>query len=151
MRGSDNIDRAAWAELLAELLASAGLTPETATGDAGPLDVTPSTMYRWLRQAQGVSAHQVRDIARVLDYPPVHALVKVGFLTAAEAGIAGPARPKPATDPLLQRIAGHLTDANLPEATRAELHRIVQQAFNMWLGLLKSAAQRPARTDRSRR
>lgn len=139
---SDAVDRAAWAALLGELLDAAGLTAETAAAPRGPLALTPQTIYRWRNQGMGASVHQVRDVCRALGYPPAHGLVRVGFLTAEEAGIAGPAAVT-GRDPLLRRLTHDLGSPNLPEAARAELRRQLTDAHQGWLRMLKALAQRP--------
>lgn len=144
-RDSDEIDRAAWAKLLNELLISAGLTPETAAAPNGPIDANWRTIRKWLTKDQGISVRRIRDVARALGYPPTHALVQVGFLTQEETGLAGPTRPGPVPDPLLRRLAGALANQTIPDDDRGRLRRALQHSYDIWLEWIKTAAQEPTR------
>lgn len=142
VRESDEIDRAAWAKLLTELLNSAGLTPEQADVRAGgPVNAPWRTIRKWLSQETGVSARRVRDVARDLGYPTAHALVQVGFLSREEVGLSGPVRPTAGPDPLLRRVGNALTNETIPEDLRAKLRRGVQAAYDSWLDWLKTLGQ----------
>lgn len=145
VRDSDEIDRGAWAKLLAELLHSAGLTPEQAAQPHGPVDANWRTIRKWLSRDQGISARRVRDVARALGYPATHALVQVGFLTPEEAGLAGPAKVGPMPDPLLRRVSAALTDQYIPDEVRTHLRRGVQHAYDIWLEWVKTSMQDPTR------
>jgi hypothetical protein len=97
-RDSEEVDKAAWAKLLAELLAAAGMSPEQAAAPAGPVNTNWRSIRRWLSQQQGVSAKSVRDVCRALNYPVVDGLVRTGFLTAQEARLVR--EPTPVAPPL---------------------------------------------------
>lgn len=151
-RESDEIDRAAWAQLLQELLGAAGLTPEQASfRNRGPVSVSDRTMYRWLAQEHGVSAARVRDVSRELGYKPVEALVRVGFITREEAQLTrAPAAVAPPLPPPLRQIADVLTDRKIPDEPKRNLTVAVEAAFDLWMRMyrLRAPKERPAR-DRS--
>lgn len=152
-RESEEIDRAAWAKLLAELLAAAGMTPEQAGTPVGPVRTNWRTIRRWLGQEHGVSARAVRDVCRDLGYPPLDGLVLVGFLTAEEAKMGrvpvAAAPPMPAS---LRQIADVLSDDRVPEEPKTQLRRAVAAAFDVWMGMYRlRAPKEPAARERSPR
>lgn len=155
-RESDDVDRAAWAALLGELLASAGMTPEQAAQPAGPVSVNWRTIRKWLRQEKdgGVSVAKIRDVCRDLNYPVLDALVRVGFITAEEARLARePIAPAPPLPRPLRQIADVLTDRRVPDAPKGQLRQAVQAAFDLWAGMyrLRPPRERPAQRDRTSR
>ncbi len=149
-RESDEVDNAAWAQLLAELLAAAGTTPEQAAAPAGPVNVSWRTLRRWLAQG-GASAVKVRDVCRDLNYPVIDALVRVGFLTAEEARLSR--SPVPVAPPLpapLRQIADVLSDAKVPEEPKTQLRRAVSAAYDLWLSMYRLRAPRePSARERA--
>jgi len=148
VRESDEIDSAAWAKLLTELLAAADLTPEQAARPNGPVPANWRSIRRWLSREQGVSAAKVRDVARALGYSPAHALVEVGFLERAEVGLAPPARPQ---DPLVRRVDTALTDQRLPDDVKSLLRRGVQAAYDLWLDMYRGRSPKePSAAERER-
>jgi hypothetical protein len=153
VRESDEIDRGAWAKLLAELLAAGGfLTPEQASAPIGPISANWRTIRRWLTQEQGVTARSVRDVCRELHYPPVDALVRVGFLTATEAKLSrSPAIVSPPLPPPLRQIADVLTDRRIPPNVKAPLQDALRAAFDAWADMLKlHPPKEPRLTGRDR-
>lgn len=143
VRESDETDKAAWAQLLAELLAASGMTPEQATAPAGPVSVNWRTLRRWLAKDQGVSAKSVRDVCRDLNYPVADALVRVGFLTAEEARLSrGPVPVAPPLPAPLRQIADVLSDAKVPEEPKVQLRRAVAAAFDLWANMYRLRAPR---------
>lgn len=151
-RESDEIDRAAWAQLLKELLDAAGMTPEQASYQTGgPVSVSWRTLRRWQAQEHGVSAARVRDVCRELGYEPVEALVRVGFFSREEARLTrAPAAVASPLPPLLRQIMDVLTDKRIPDDVKGHLRQAVAAAFDVWASMYKLRAprERPAR-DRS--
>jgi hypothetical protein len=141
--GSDEVDGEAWARLLMELLASAGMTPEQAAAPQGPVSVNWRTIRRWLSGQSGASAVKVRDVCRELGYPRLDALVRVGFLTSEEARMSRrPVSPAPPLPDLLRQIADVLADKRIPDQPKQQLQAGVQAALDMWLAMLKLRAPR---------
>jgi hypothetical protein len=153
VRESDETDKAAWAKLLAELLAARGMTPEQAASPDGPVSVNWRTLRRWLAQDQGVSAKSVRDVCRDLGYSPLDALVRVGFLTPDEAKMArDPISVPPPLPQPLRRIADVLSDDRVPDEPKTQLRRAVSAAFDVWMSMYKLRAPRePAARERTPR
>lgn len=151
-REPDEIDRAAWAQLLSELLAAANMTPEQASYETGgPVQVSWRSMRRWLTQDHGVSAARVRDVCRAFNYPVVDALVRVGFMTPEEARIERePVAVAPPLPPPLRTIADVLADKKIPAQVKDQLRAAVQAAFDLWMNMyrLRAPKERPPR-DRS--
>ena len=146
-RDSDEVDGHAWALLLTELLASAGLTPEQAGKPAGPVSVYWRTIRKWLKEESGVSAAKVVTVCRDLNYPPLEALVRVGFLTADEARLSRlPAVVSPPLPAPLRQIADVLSDPRVPEVPKTQLRRAVASALDVWAEMYKLRAprERPA-------
>jgi hypothetical protein len=142
-RDSEEVDKAAWAKLLAELLAAAGMSPEQAAAPAGPVNTNWRSIRRWLSQQQGVSAKSVRDVCRALNYPVVDGLVRTGFLTAQEARLVR--EPTPVAPPLpapLRQIADVLSDEKVPEEPKTQLRRAVSAAFDVWANMYRLRAPR---------
>jgi hypothetical protein len=155
VRESDEIDRELWASLLGGLLRAADLTPETAAQPAGPVPATWRTIRKWLNQESGVGAGKVRDVCRALGYPPVRALVEVGWLQHSEVGVTGLAAPPSASaDPLVRKINASLSAQAIPVSVRSVLRRMLQGTYDGWLELhgarpprdIVSKAARPAKT-----
>lgn len=143
VRASDEVDRSAWASLLAEMLAAAGMRPEQVAAPNGPVGTNWRTIYKWLRQEQGVSVAKVVQVCRELGYPPVDALVRVKFLTAGEVGLRGePASPGPPLPRPLRQIADVLNAASVPAEVKDQLRRTVQAAFDMWAAVYAAAPPR---------
>jgi hypothetical protein len=153
VRESEEIDKAAWAKLLAELLAGAGMTPEQAAAPAGPVTTNWRTIRRWLAQQHGVSAKSVRDVCRDLGYPPLDGLVRVGFLTAEEARMGrAPVAAAPPMPAPLRQIADVLSDDRVPDEPKTQLRRAVNAAFDVWMSMYKLRAPRePAARERTPR
>lgn len=148
MRESDEVDRAAWAKLLAELLAAAGMTPEQAGAPGGPVGTNWRTIRRWLAQDHGVTAVKVRDVCRDLGYPPLEGLVQVGFLTREEVGLTrDPVAPAPPLPAPLRQVADVLSDPKIPEEPKTQLRRAVSAAYDLWLSMyrLRGPRERSAR------
>lgn len=151
-REPDEIDRAAWAQLLSELLAAANMTPEQASYETGgPVQVSWRSMRRWLTQDHGVSAARVRDVCRAFNYPIMDALVRVGFITRDEARLERePVAVAPPLPPPLRTIADVLADRRIPEEPKRNLSAAVEAAFDLWMRMYKLKAPRERSTrDRS--
>lgn len=154
VRETDEIDPEQWAKLLEALLRAANLTPEAAAQPAGPVPATWRTIRKWLSGESGVSARKVRDVTRSLGYPPVRALVEVGWLQHTEVGVTGLAAPPSASsDGLVRKIAAALADQRIPTPVRSVLRRLLQGAYDGWLDMHQAKApkdivDRPAKTVR---
>jgi transcriptional regulator with XRE-family HTH domain len=142
----------AWSALLGELLSAAGVSQAWLAERVG---VNEKTVGRWRGKEFPPKAENVRDVARVLEYPPIHALARVGFLTREEAGLEGdPVKAAPAIDPLLRQIQQHFGDPNIPQRVRDNLRRGVKAARDVWLDMARiKPPKEPAapRTDRTAR
>lgn len=95
-----------------------------------------------------MTAVKVRDVARDLGYPPLEALVRVGFLTREEARLSRePVAPAPPLPQPLRTIADVLTDRRVPDNVKEQLRVAVQSAFDLWANMYKLRAprERPAR------
>lgn len=148
VRESDEIDRVAWAKLLAELLAAAGMTPEQAGAPNGPITANWRTIRRWIAKDQGVTAKSVRDVCRELGYPPVEGLIRVGFLTAEEAKLARtPTVVAPPLPAPLRQVADILSDPKIPDEPKVQLRRAISAAFDLWQSMyrLRAPRERPVR------
>lgn len=141
VRESEEIDPERWATLLESLLRAADLTPETAAQPAGPVPATWRTIRKWLSGEQGVGARKIRDVTRALGYPPVRALVEVGWLQPNEVGVTGLAAPPSASaDTLVRKIAAALADQRIPTTVRSVLRRLLQGAYDGWLDMNQAKA-----------
>lgn len=157
VRDNEEIDRAAWAKLLTELLDSAGMTPEQAgytpprpgqgPPRSGPVTTNWRTLRRWLNQEHGVSAKSVRDTCRELGYPPIDGLVRVGFLTADEARMGRlPVTAAPPLPKELRQIVDVLASDRFPDTSKRQLRRALDAAYDVWRGMdrLRAPRERPA-------
>lgn len=117
------IDKTAWAALVSTLITSE--TGGNKAKFATKVGFTPRTIDRWLESQVVVRPQNVTAVARALGRSPVELLVRVGYLSSAEAG---PADQGP-LDPLSRRWLAVLGDPNVPDETK---HRLREQ---MRLGL----------------
>lgn len=120
--GDRTVNRAAWAEVVQELL------DRETKGKKLPLarliGVDATTVSRWLRQGVAVSEESVRAVARAFDRPPVELLVRVGYYHPDE--FAPPPAPDPDDDRVIQHIRANpdLTDAERAELIEAQREQI---------------------------
>ncbi len=145
-----SVDAEAWSILLGELLASARVSQASLADQVG---VDEKTIGRWRRQEFAPKPENVRDVARALDYPPLHALVRVGFLTAEEADLTdGPAKvPQPLPQPL-QLANRILSDPVVPNNAKELLTRGINAAVELWADTMQIRAPRePSAAERARK
>lgn len=148
VRGEPVVDMAAWAALLDELLRSSGVTH---TWLADEVDVDEKTIGRWRNRKFPPKPENVRDVARALGYPPLHALAQVGFLTSEEAGLTGEPTPVPPPPPApLRRAMGLLADPRIPERPKNILLRGIDAAIDLWFDSYRARPPRePSAAERS--
>lgn len=120
-----NIDRAAWAALIAQLIDT------TADGNqtkfATTVKVTPRTVSRWLNQEVSVNSDNVRDVARLLGHNPTDMLVQVGYLRPEETSRG---RREP-LDPDVRKILAMLADPTTPPEQRQFMRQMLRSLAAM--------------------
>lgn len=94
---------------------------------------------------------KVRDVSVDFGYPPVEALVRVGFLTPEQTRLARePVTPAPPLPKPLRQIADILNNDRVPEEPKEQLRRAVQAAFDLWQGMMvPRAPKEPSARERT--
>ncbi|WP_051167606.1 hypothetical protein [Actinoplanes sp. N902-109] len=112
------VDRAAWADLIAELVQT------HARGKNAPfarlIGRDPKTVMRWREGRNDVSEESVRAVARALDLPAAQLLVRVGYYRPDEFG---PQDINPLDDDELRAIAQR---DDLDEDLKMEIIEVVK-------------------------
>lgn len=123
--GEGKIDRAAWADLMTDLIRS-----ET-SGKKAPfarlIGVDTRTLDRWLRREVDVREESVRAVARNLDRRPMDLLVRVGYYQLND--VSPPAPVDPREDPVIQAILGNrrLNENEKTMLVKREIERIERE------------------------
>jgi transcriptional regulator with XRE-family HTH domain len=111
------IDRQAWAQLVADLIASE--TGGNKAAFARRVGVDPKTINHWLAGNVDVSEASVRRVADALGRRPLDLLVAVGYYRADEVG-AEPGAPPP-LDPDVLLLARQLADPSVSDEKKATI------------------------------
>lgn len=131
MTDAAEIDRAAWAALIAALVnAEAG---GNQTKFANKVGATPRNVSRWLECEVAVKPESVTKVARALDRSPVELLVRVGYLSPQEVTGGG----NEPLDPEVRRWVAILADPDVP----AETKEAMRAQMRLWAGQVERMEQ----------
>lgn len=139
------VDTDKWRAFVREQLEERGLDARTAAQkEGGPLPADPVTIRRWLNphpdKQQTPTVDTVLKVAAAFGYPAIRALIRVGIIPAAEAGVVGLAPTPPRMHRLARRVNDLLENARIPEVHRTYLARLVEAAVDFWSSQMRLPA-----------